>query len=108
MAQVKFSFRNNRDRNLAALFILIGFLVLGLASLVKSNNPDQLPAWLEFLAIILALVLWGCVGLIAIIHKEVYQFVFTIKGTLAVVWGVCILLFCWGGALYLIVKYFLR
>ena len=100
-------FQFDRGRLPEALLILIGFLIIGLTTLAKLHIPDKLPVRLEALALIAALILWGVVGLLWIIHREVYQFVFKIKGALAVFWGIGVLISCWGGASYLIIKYFL-
>jgi hypothetical protein len=106
MNQMKIPFQHNRGRILDSLLILIGFLIIGSATLAKLYFPDKLPLRLDALALIITLVLWGIVGLLWVIRREVYQFVFKIEGTLAVLWGLGILISCWGGALYLLLKYF--
>jgi hypothetical protein len=72
------------------------------------HNPDILSERLEALALTITLILWGVVGLLWIIHREFYQFVVKIRGVLAIFWGTVVLILCWGGASYLIIKYFLR
>ena len=108
MTKMKIPFQHNRDRIPEALLILIGFLVIGLTGLAKFYIQDKLPMRLEALALIVTLILWGIVGLLWIIRRETYQFVFKIKGAPAVFGGALILISCWGGALFLFVKYFLR
>lgn len=87
--------------NIDSFFILAGFLV-GAISILTKNYFPQVGSSLLFgtLAVFFIFLLWGAAGLVWILRREMSQFIFVITGTPAVLFGIFMMLGCWGLAVY--------
>lgn len=95
LARIKARVKGASTVFLVSILALTGFLI-PTAWLWMHNKPFS-GTPLELLIGICVFALWGSTGIVVVARKELPQLI-TVRGTLAVIYGVLIVVFCWGAA----------
>jgi hypothetical protein len=86
---------NKRSWATKNLFVLLGVsgLLIGFLATIFLPLPVTGKSY-EFLIVSIIFILWGSGGLVVIIRRELPQLIL-IKGNLAVLYGIVMMVFCW-------------